>query len=227
MRVCRQCDCRCGGACWPAASAPRILSFIEELRRVEPRARVLDNRIFVEDGAVFTSAGVTAGLDLALYVIGQQLGPRVASEVAREPGGVFAPLAAQTRRCRRGSVTATICIPRSIGCRMRWCAIRLRAGPPRSCPQLLVRVRATSRGSSPSTRIAHLWITCSSSASPSRKSSSRRASWIWSGWPRSPDFGRRSTCGGSGRVGSPSRRAHSESANGQRLSTLLCARAVQ
>jgi transcriptional regulator GlxA family with amidase domain len=57
---------------------------IDELRQVEPRARVHDNRIFVEDGTVFTSAGVTAGLDLALYVIGQQLGPRVAAEVARD-----------------------------------------------------------------------------------------------------------------------------------------------
>jgi transcriptional regulator GlxA family with amidase domain len=59
-------------------------AYIDQLRRVEPRARVLDNRIFVEDGAVFTSAGVTAGLDLALYLIGQQLGPRVAADVARD-----------------------------------------------------------------------------------------------------------------------------------------------
>jgi transcriptional regulator GlxA family with amidase domain len=57
---------------------------IDELRRAEPRARVLDNRIFVEDGPVFTSAGVTAGLDLALHVIGQQQGPRIAAEVARD-----------------------------------------------------------------------------------------------------------------------------------------------
>ena len=57
---------------------------LEELRRAEPRARVLDNRVFVEDGPVFTSAGVTAGLDLALHVIGRQLGPRVAAEIARE-----------------------------------------------------------------------------------------------------------------------------------------------
>jgi transcriptional regulator GlxA family with amidase domain len=57
---------------------------IDELRAVEPLARVLENRIFVEDGPVFTSAGVTAGLDLALYVIGQQLGPRVAADVARD-----------------------------------------------------------------------------------------------------------------------------------------------
>jgi len=57
---------------------------LEELRRVEPRARVLDNRIFVEDGTVFTSAGVTAGLDLALHVIGAQQGPRIAAEIARD-----------------------------------------------------------------------------------------------------------------------------------------------
>jgi transcriptional regulator GlxA family with amidase domain len=57
---------------------------LEELRRAEPRARVLDNRVFVEDGPVFTSAGVTAGLDLALHVIGQQLGPRVAADIARD-----------------------------------------------------------------------------------------------------------------------------------------------
>lgn len=56
---------------------------LEELRAVEPRARVLENRIFVEDGSVTTSAGVTAGLDLALHVIGRQLGPHVAAEVAR------------------------------------------------------------------------------------------------------------------------------------------------
>lgn len=57
---------------------------VEELRAVEPAARVHANRIFVEDGRVFTSAGVTAGIDLALHVIGRQLGHRVAATVARE-----------------------------------------------------------------------------------------------------------------------------------------------
>jgi transcriptional regulator GlxA family with amidase domain len=83
--------CVCGGSV-VAAKAGLLagrectthFAHIDELRRVEPQARVLDNRIFVEDGSVFTSAGVTAGLDLSLYVIGQQLGPRVAAEVARE-----------------------------------------------------------------------------------------------------------------------------------------------
>jgi transcriptional regulator GlxA family with amidase domain len=57
---------------------------VEELRSVDPQARVHANRIFVEDGRIFTSAGVTAGIDLALYVIGRQLGHRVAATVARE-----------------------------------------------------------------------------------------------------------------------------------------------
>ncbi len=59
-------------------------SHIDELRTVAPRANVHDNRIFVEDGTVMTSAGVTAGLDLALHVIAQHLGPRVAADVARD-----------------------------------------------------------------------------------------------------------------------------------------------
>jgi transcriptional regulator GlxA family with amidase domain len=57
---------------------------IDDLMRVEPSATVHANRIFVEDGRVFTSAGVTAGTDLTLYVIGQQLGHRVAATVARD-----------------------------------------------------------------------------------------------------------------------------------------------
>jgi transcriptional regulator GlxA family with amidase domain len=44
----------------------------------------VDNRIFVEDGTIFTSAGVTAGLDLTLHVIGEQHGPRIAADIARD-----------------------------------------------------------------------------------------------------------------------------------------------
>ena len=83
--------CVCSGAVLAAAAGlladrecTTHFAYIEQLRQVEPRARVLDNRIFVEDGSVFTSAGVTAGLDLSLYVIGQQLGSRVAADVARD-----------------------------------------------------------------------------------------------------------------------------------------------
>lgn len=57
--------------------------YIDTLAQIEPQARVHANRIFVEDGRVFTSAGVTSGIDLALYMIGKDLGPQVAAAVAR------------------------------------------------------------------------------------------------------------------------------------------------
>jgi transcriptional regulator GlxA family with amidase domain len=59
-------------------------SCVEQLREEEPTARVHDNRIFVESGRVFTSAGVTAGLDLALHLIGKQCGHQRAASVACE-----------------------------------------------------------------------------------------------------------------------------------------------
>ena len=59
-------------------------SHIEELQHVEPKAQVHANRIFVEDGRILTSAGVTAGIDLALHLIGAQIDHRTAGAVARE-----------------------------------------------------------------------------------------------------------------------------------------------
>jgi len=55
----------------------------ERLAREYPRAKVVENRIFVRDGNVFTSAGVTAGVDLALHLISDLAGAQVAVEVAR------------------------------------------------------------------------------------------------------------------------------------------------
>lgn len=57
---------------------------IDELATIEPTAIVHANRLFVEDGRLFTSAGVTAGTDLALHMIGQHLGHQVAASVARK-----------------------------------------------------------------------------------------------------------------------------------------------
>ena len=56
----------------------------DRLQREHPRALVQHNRIFVEDGNVLTSAGVTAGIDLALHLISQTTGPGVAATVARK-----------------------------------------------------------------------------------------------------------------------------------------------
>ena len=69
-------------------------SVCAELARRFPMVRVEADPIFVRDGDVWTSAGVTAGIDLALALVEQDLGRAVALTVARylvvflkRPGG--------------------------------------------------------------------------------------------------------------------------------------------
>jgi transcriptional regulator GlxA family with amidase domain len=54
------------------------------LRNAHPDAEVLEDRIFVIDDRVATSAGVTAGIDLALAAITERCGPAIAGDVARD-----------------------------------------------------------------------------------------------------------------------------------------------
>jgi transcriptional regulator GlxA family with amidase domain len=42
-----------------------------ELATIAPKAKVLENRLFVEDRERYTSAGVTAGVDLMLHIVAQ------------------------------------------------------------------------------------------------------------------------------------------------------------
>jgi len=58
-------------------------SLTDDLRALAPDAQVLDDRIFVEDGPVLTSAGITTGIDLALHLVQQLTGPEMAGRVAR------------------------------------------------------------------------------------------------------------------------------------------------
>ena len=46
-------------------------AFIEELRKQELSAEVLENIRYVRDGNVITAAGVSAGIDMALWLIGE------------------------------------------------------------------------------------------------------------------------------------------------------------
>jgi transcriptional regulator GlxA family with amidase domain len=65
-----------------------------EFARAYPQIRVEPDRIFVRDGAVWTSAGITAGIDLALALVADDLGEGIAKCAAqhlvvyyRRPGG--------------------------------------------------------------------------------------------------------------------------------------------
>jgi transcriptional regulator GlxA family with amidase domain len=55
-----------------------------ELQARFPKVQVEEDRIFITDGPVWTSAGMTAGIDLALAMIEKDLGADVARAVARK-----------------------------------------------------------------------------------------------------------------------------------------------
>ena len=59
-------------------------SLVAGLRATAPAAIVAENRVFVIDGNVASSAGVTTGVDLMLELVSQSAGPRLALDVARE-----------------------------------------------------------------------------------------------------------------------------------------------
>lgn len=93
-------------------------SFCAELARRYPALRVEPDPIFVHDGPFWTSAGVTAGIDLVLALIEEDLGRDVALAVARRlvmflkrPGGqaqFSAALSLQTAADRFGPLHAWI-----------------------------------------------------------------------------------------------------------------------
>jgi len=75
-------------------SATTHWSCTEDFRRLFPRVELDPDRIFVRAGRIWTSAGITAGIDLALALIGEDLGESVARRTAqhlvvyhRRPGG--------------------------------------------------------------------------------------------------------------------------------------------
>jgi transcriptional regulator GlxA family with amidase domain len=77
-----------------------------------PLVRVQPDPIFVHDGPAWTSAGVTAGIGLALALVEEDLGRTVALAVARylvvflkRPGGQ-APVQRRAGPARRGQFDA-------------------------------------------------------------------------------------------------------------------------
>ena len=56
---------------------------LDELRARFPKAQVVDQGIIVEDRGVWTSAGITAGIDLALALVEADHGRKIAMAVAR------------------------------------------------------------------------------------------------------------------------------------------------
>jgi transcriptional regulator GlxA family with amidase domain len=56
---------------------------LEEMRGLFPAANVIDDQHVVEEGNVITSAGISAGIDMALRVVARHHGDAVAQSTAR------------------------------------------------------------------------------------------------------------------------------------------------
>ena len=81
---------------------------VDELAQLAPSAVVEEDPIYVRDGEVWTSAGVTAGIDLALALVEEDHGIELAHQVAswlvvfaRRPGGQSQFSATSTARPAR------------------------------------------------------------------------------------------------------------------------------
>jgi transcriptional regulator GlxA family with amidase domain len=59
-------------------------AYAQALRTAHPRIVVEDDRIFIIDGPIWTSAGMTAGLDMALGMVEKDWGPELARSVAHK-----------------------------------------------------------------------------------------------------------------------------------------------
>ncbi len=58
--------------------------YARDLQRGFPKIKVDEDRIFINDGPIWTSAGMSAGLDLALALVEDDLGADIARSIARK-----------------------------------------------------------------------------------------------------------------------------------------------
>ncbi len=56
---------------------------VEGMKQAAPKTELRPTERYVDNGKVITSAGISAGIDMSLYVVGRLLGKDVANETAR------------------------------------------------------------------------------------------------------------------------------------------------
>jgi transcriptional regulator GlxA family with amidase domain len=134
-----------------------------ELQARYPRVKVEADPIFVRDGAVWTSAGVTAGIDLALALVEDDLGHELAMTVARglvvflkRPGGqsqFSAPLSAQAAGDANGLDALHAWMSEHLGADLRVERLAARAG---MSPRTFARVYTSTVGTTPAKTVERL-----------------------------------------------------------------------
>lgn len=56
---------------------------LDLLRKAAPKTKVLPKERFVDNGSIVVSAGIAAGIDMSLHVVGRLLGEETAAETAK------------------------------------------------------------------------------------------------------------------------------------------------
>jgi transcriptional regulator GlxA family with amidase domain len=135
--------------------------FAATLQRHHPDLRVDPDPIFINDGPIWTSAGVTAGIDLALALVEADIGRAAALYVARRlvvflrrPGGqaqFSAPLALQTASPGFDDLHAWILC--NLAADLRVEALAARAG---MSPRTFARRYAAATGQTPARAVTRL-----------------------------------------------------------------------
>jgi transcriptional regulator GlxA family with amidase domain len=57
---------------------------LELLKETAPKANVIPDSRYIDNGRILTSAGISAGIDMSLYLVGRLCGPAVAQTTTRE-----------------------------------------------------------------------------------------------------------------------------------------------
>ena len=71
-------------ACSTAAAPPRIGGRTRHFLGAYPKVKLEPDRIFIRDGNIWSSAGISAGIDLALAMVAEDFGDEVAQKTARQ-----------------------------------------------------------------------------------------------------------------------------------------------
>src|ERR1700745_2570951 len=70
--------------CSTAGAPPRLGCARARFFRPYPKVRPEPDQIFVRDGNIWSSAGITAGIDLALAMVAEDHGDEIAQKTARQ-----------------------------------------------------------------------------------------------------------------------------------------------
>jgi transcriptional regulator GlxA family with amidase domain len=55
----------------------------DDMKRIAPKAILIKNKRYIKNGKIYTAAGISAGIDLSLHIVGNIFGQKVASQTAR------------------------------------------------------------------------------------------------------------------------------------------------